>query len=111
MRSQEVDQAIHQCLESIASELKQLSLWQETPPSPEAMASQQPFCVDTLTFQQWLQFILVPRMQALLSAGQPLPHSADIAPMAEESFKHQQIPAVTLVGHLRELDQLITENP
>ncbi|MDX1589831.1 MAG: YqcC family protein [Oleiphilaceae bacterium] len=111
MRSQQVDQAIHSRLDAIAGELRQLALWQETPPPESALSSHQPFCVDTLTFQQWVQFVLLPKMRSLLEAGQPLPHSADIAPMAEESFRQQQVPAVTLVRHLRELDRLITENP
>jgi uncharacterized protein YqcC (DUF446 family) len=34
----------------------------QTPPSTEALASDQPFCVDTLTLPRWLQFIFLPTL-------------------------------------------------
>ncbi|TVP60760.1 MAG: YqcC family protein [Halomonadaceae bacterium] len=111
MRSDSIDLAITDCLLAIAQELQQLDLWQQTPPAASDLASQQPFCVDTLTFQQWLQFVLLPQVQQLIDAGQPLPAAAAIAPMAEESFRHQAIPAAVLVNRLRELDRLISDNP
>ncbi|AWN14617.1 hypothetical protein SALB1_0410 [Salinisphaera sp. LB1] len=60
-------------------------LWHdEVPaPAPAAMASRTPFCADTLTFTQWLQFIFVPRMRDLIEAGGPLPAASGIAVMAE----------------------------
>lgn len=74
-------------LNAIAQELKALSWWQALPPTAEALASQEPFCLDTLTFPQWLQFVLIPRMQAMLDAGVPLPTHIALYPMATESFK------------------------
>ena len=55
----------------IERELRVLGWWQEQAPSAEALASQEPFCVDTLTFEQWLQWIFLPRMKQLLEAGAP----------------------------------------
>ncbi|MFT3929779.1 MAG: YqcC family protein [Spongiibacteraceae bacterium] len=70
----------------IEAELRRLQQWQRELPSPEALASSEPFCVDTLTFAQWLQFIFLPRMHALVAAGQLPPGKCEIKPMAEEYF-------------------------
>ena len=46
---------IAEVLIDIEAQLRQLGLWDKIPPSTEALASTQPFCVDTLTLPQWLQ--------------------------------------------------------
>jgi len=45
----------------LEAELRQLNLWAADPPTPEALASEQPFAVDTLALEQWLQFIFFTR--------------------------------------------------
>jgi len=57
----------------IERELRVLGLWASAPPSPVALASAEPFCVDTLEFEEWLQWIFLPRMKAILEDNQPLP--------------------------------------
>lgn len=94
-------------LQLIERELRGLGGWQSSPPEPEALASEQPFCVDTLEFEQWLQWIFLPRMQALLSSGAPLPSSCAIAPMAEMAFAQRLAPAQTLLSVLGEFDRLL----
>ena len=78
---------IAEVLIDIESELRQLGLWDRVPPSSQALASDQPFCVDTLTLPQWLQFIFLPTLYQLLEDDQALPARCGIAPMAEEFFK------------------------
>ncbi|MDZ7925176.1 MAG: YqcC family protein [Marinagarivorans sp.] len=56
-------QFIAHLLHSLVLELKRLGEWQATPPSPAQLASQWPFCVDTLTFYQWLQWVFVIKIQ------------------------------------------------
>ncbi|SDI57006.1 Uncharacterized conserved protein YqcC, DUF446 family [Ferrimonas sediminum] len=85
--------------------LQQAQLWQKTPVSAEALASTQPFAVDTLSLPQWLQFIYLPKLQALLEAGQPLPTRVSVAPMAEETFGDAQ-PA--LVAAIAQLDAVLS---
>lgn len=55
-------------LRAIQAELQSLQLWTELPPSAAALASQAPFCCDTMPLQQWLQYVLLRRMQALIDA-------------------------------------------
>nr|WP_246506749.1 YqcC family protein [Kistimonas asteriae] len=75
----------------LEAELKGQALWEAMPPSPEALASTNPFCVDTLAFTQWLQWIYIPRLRAIMDHGAALPTGSDIKPYAEEAIKPQQI--------------------
>ncbi|MEG9488561.1 YqcC family protein [Mannheimia indoligenes] len=64
-------------------------LWEATPPSPEALANEQPFCVETLTPTQWLQWVFIPRMRAILEATADLPRNFAITPYLEEALKNE----------------------
>lgn len=95
-------------LNAIERELKQLSLWQSEYPSAEALSSQQPFCCDTLSFEQWLQFIMLPRMKALIDGKHPLPSNIAVAPMAEETLKHLGFKANPLIKCIADFDKLLS---
>jgi len=92
----------------IEAELRTLGLWDPEPPPAEALASDQPFSIDTLTFPQWLQFIFLPTLYHLLDTGEPLPRRCGIAPMAEEYFRGLQLPSDPLVAALLHIDQLLS---
>ncbi|WFC63834.1 YqcC family protein [Pseudomonas sp. REST10] len=92
----------------IECELRVLGWWQEQAPSTEALASQEPFCVDTLTFEQWLQWIFLPRMKQLLEAGAALPSVSGIQSMAEMVYREQSGVARRLLELLGEFDRLLT---
>ena len=87
-------------------ELRGLGLWAQHPPDAELLASQQPFCVDTLGFEQWLQWIFVPRMTAIIRQGQNLPAAFSIAPMGEEALAWLGRRRNTLVAILTRIDGL-----
>ncbi|MBA4242986.1 MAG: pseudouridine synthase [Pseudomonas sp.] len=95
----------------IERELRVLGWWQEQAPSAEALASQEPFCVDTLTFEQWLQWIFLPRMKLLLETGAQLPSVSGIQAMAEMVYREQPGPARRLLELLGEFDRLLTRAP
>jgi len=90
--------------------LRQLDLWSATPPSHEALSSEQPFAVDSLEFEEWLQFIFLPTLYEVLESGGSLPERCAIAPMAEETVGKTALPTEALISTLRELDRLITES-
>ena len=90
------------------AELRQLGLWDKLSPSPEALASEQPFSIDTLTLPQWLQFIFQPTIYQLLEQGQPLPDRCGIAPMAEEYFRGLGLASAPLEQALLEMDKLLS---
>ncbi len=92
-------------LSAIETELKASQLWSEERPSDEALASTQPFCIDTLTLPQWIQFILLERLRTMIEQQQPLPTQCGVEAIAEEYFKHSPISGETLVKLLAQLDE------
>ena len=100
--------AIAAQLIDLEAALRQLDLWSDTPPSQEAMSSEQPFAMDSLEFEEWLQFIFLPTLHEVLGSGSALPERCAIAPMAEETVGKKTLPTEALISTLRELDRLIT---
>ncbi|MFD2016069.1 YqcC family protein [Vibrio olivae] len=49
-------------LEELERELQALGLWQTESPTLKQLSSREPFSVDILTPQQWLQWIFIPKM-------------------------------------------------
>lgn len=90
----------------LEAELRRFGYWQAEPVSAAALASNEPFAVDTMTLVQWLQFVFIPRMHALAAAGGPLPARCDVATVAEEYFRGGA-GLEPLLALIRELDQLI----
>jgi uncharacterized protein YqcC (DUF446 family) len=91
----------------IESELRRLDLWQSEPPSAAALASTEPFCIDTLNFPQWLQFIFLPRMYALAQAEQLPLGRCEIQPLAEQYFAELHLPVTPLIDCIGRLDTAI----
>lgn len=100
------EQQVQQRLLAIETQLRQAGLWQTVAPTSEAFASTEPFCVDTMTPLQWLQWIFLPRMQALLDGGAPLPVSLAIAPYYEVWLEGETPERARLLHCLNEFDQL-----
>ena len=94
-------------LDELEHSMRDGAFWSNASPSPEALSSQQPFCVDTLEFEEWLQFVMIPRFRWMIEQRVSLPTSCDISPMAEEAFKDRSGVQVTLV--LRKIDRLLTQ--
>lgn len=100
---------ISRLLNEIEHELRQLELWRSAPPSPEALASTEPFCVDTLSLSEWLQWILIPRMRALIEGQLPLPGNCAIHAIAVESFKDPSLDCSALLALIEALDTALSE--
>lgn len=83
-------------------------LWEITPPSSEAMANPQPFCMETLTPTQWLQWIFIPRIEALLDANADLPRNFAITPYLEEALKNERY-LVAISEPLLKLETLLKD--
>ena len=93
----------------IEAQLRQLGLWDKIPPSSEALASEQPFAVDTLTLPQWLQFIFLPTIRDMIDAGVSLPDRCGIVPMAEEFFRDTGLACDELLVALARVDELLSD--
>lgn len=89
---------------ALQAQLKQLSLWCDTPPDQAAMASSMPFCYDTMPLEQWLQFIFIPRMHVLLDTQSELPNKISVLPVAEHAFDSLGPAAAPLLAIIQQLD-------
>ncbi|MGF1684268.1 YqcC family protein [Photobacterium makurazakiensis] len=76
-----------QLLVKLQQTMQQQQLWETTEPSAQALASVEPFAIDTLSCAQWLQWIFIPKMNQLVQLGLPLPTQFEIAPYVEEAMK------------------------
>lgn len=90
-------------------EMRQHGLWSVLPPSDRALASQEPFCVDTLLFEEWLQWVFLPRMKLILEANLPLPGASGIRVMAEQVYAERLGSLDGLLKALEAFDRLIEE--
>jgi uncharacterized protein YqcC (DUF446 family) len=100
---QQLNQDISALLQLIEAEMMRRQLWSEQPPGAEALASAQPFCVDTLSFEQWLQFVFVPTLHGIIASGDSLPETCAVAPMAEMALPGR-VDTKALVDLLRQAD-------
>lgn len=93
-------------LHALETLLRDRALWQEIAPQPEAFASTQPFCLDTLAPLEWLQWVLIPRMHALIDAGQPLPQAFAVSPYYEMALEEAHPAREVVLIELQKLDKL-----
>ncbi|ACX82815.1 Domain of uncharacterised function, DUF446 [Aggregatibacter actinomycetemcomitans] len=82
-------------LQNLQKTMERLALWQTMPLQEDAFLSEQPFALDTMSPTEWLQWIFIPRMYALLESQAPLPSQIAISPYLEEALKED--------GYLAEL--------
>ncbi|RYY73401.1 MAG: YqcC family protein [Gammaproteobacteria bacterium] len=101
--------AVAEILIEIEKELRELRLWEFESPSEDALASTQPFAIDTLNFPQWLQFIFVPRLYLMAEQRLSLPRVSGVKPMAEEYFRVLNLNSALLIAHLEKMDKLLSE--
>lgn len=89
--------------------LRHKNLWQAERPSGKSLASTAPFAIDSLNFEQWLQFIFIEKMLQILQLNLPLPTAMTITPMATEYFKLQSDNCPAIVTLLTRIDVTINE--
>lgn len=98
-----------QRLDQLETLMRDYQHWQETPPSASALASSQPFCLDTLEPLEWLQWVLIPRMRALIAAQQPLPQNFAVAPYFEVALASGTPGHAPILRSLAQLDALFSD--
>ncbi len=91
---EQIYQSLFELLIALEAAMQSEGLWSTQSPSPEALASQMPFCCDTLSFQAWLQFVFIPKMNALIKSNASLPATLLLLPMAEETLSSASVPSV-----------------
>ncbi|WP_099142104.1 YqcC family protein [Xenorhabdus kozodoii] len=102
-------QILHK-LQLIEATMKTVGVWQNHPPKPEAFESTEPFSIDTMSAETWLQWVLIPRMRAMIEQEASLPTAFTIAPYFEEAYREEMARFLPLLEHLRALDNLFTQD-
>lgn len=97
-----------QLLAQLEDEMRKQQLWAVQPPSPEALASTMPFMYDSLELHEWLQWVFVPRLRALVDAQGQLPCQSHIHPLAEHEWSQRgDFDGRRMLALLLELDELL----
>ena len=99
---------VGQILLNMQQQMEALALWQQHAPSAEAMASKMPFACDAMSFENWLQFIFIPRLNSIIEAKATLPTKIAIAPMAAHVWQ-SNIEYQPLIKILLQLDTLFND--
>ena len=106
----DIEHTLREQLLALEAEMRAADLWGAAPPSDEAMQSTLPFMFDTLRIEQWLQWVFLPRMHALLDARGALPGACGIHPLAEHEWQTRQLdpwPGAVL-ARLLQIDALLS---
>lgn len=93
----------------IEAELKRLNRWSSDQLPPEMFENMGAFGSNTMAFEQWLQFILIPRIHTTVEENGDFPQSSNLAPYATRVFDGDR-EAEHLQNLLYDLDGLINEN-
>ena len=89
-------------------EMENVGLWSDLSPSDEALMSSEPFCCDTMSFTNWLQWIFVPRMRYMVEANAQLPSKSAMYPMAAEALVDMQGEFKGILDSVKRLDMLLS---
>ena len=108
MRAADKYEHLMNLLNELQTELKLAGLWSDTEPSKAPLSSIQPFGLDTLTFYEWLQFVLVKKLRLICDRRESLPDSSDVTTMAEEVFKSDEITSPAVIRILIIVDRFIS---
>lgn len=94
----------------IEEEMKRLGLWQDGPLREEQYEFRQAFAADTMTFAQWLQFVLIPKVKGIIEAGGEFPARSEVGAKAFREFvmwpAYGDLDAERLLRLLDEFDAL-----
>ncbi len=102
--------AIKAALLNLEQVLRQMELWggEQNRPSEKALNSQSPFCLDTIEFHEWLEYVLIDKLTMMLESEATLPEKMLVHTYAQEKYRGQWTKYRELIGALHKLDALIT---
>ncbi|GAD78348.1 YqcC family protein [Vibrio ezurae] len=100
-----ISKQMQKLLLSAQSRLEDAGLWEANMPSQEALSSLQPFAIDTLRPEQWLQWIFIPKMQQLITMNLTLPSGFEITPYFEQACG-DDIRWYPVLDVLRQIDEV-----
>ena len=103
----DIPNRIADILLEVEATLRSHGLWDAGQPAVSALSSTQPFCLDTLRFEQWLQWVFLPRMKHTLEGTKPLPEKSGIFVYAHEYLRKGDPSTNNLLTLMKRFDDLI----
>jgi len=104
----DIPRRIADVLLDVEANLRTSGRWDPDRPPDTALSSSQPFCLDTLRFEQWLQWVFLPRMKRIIEQQQPLPSKSAIFVYAQESLPGKDRANSDLLNLIKNFDELIS---
>lgn len=103
----DIPNRIADILLEVEANLRTSGNWNNCRPADAALASTEPFCFDTLRFEQWLQWVFLPRMKQVLEQRKPLPSKSGIFTYARDYLGKNDPMAGNLLNLIKRFDDLI----
>jgi len=104
----DIPNKIADVLLEVEASLRVYGKWDESKPKENDLRSSIPFCMDTLKFEQWLQWIFLPTMKDAIEKTKPLPLESAIFEYAEECLREGDPLTDQLLRQLKYFDDLIS---
>ena len=104
----DIPNRIADVLLEVEANLRTHGKWDEYKPNTIDLKSSIPFCMDTLKFEQWLQWIFLPTMKDTIEQTKPLPLESAIYEYAEEYLRKNDPSTEQLLKQLKLFDDLIS---
>mgnify|MGYP000597378316 CR=1 FL=1 len=103
----DIPNRIADVLLEVEATLRTSGKWEKSRPAAAALVSPEPFCLDTLRFEQWLQWIFLPRMKRIIEQQKPLPPRSGIHVYAHEYLRNSDLSTGRLLKLIKRFDDLI----
>ncbi|MEZ4087446.1 MAG: YqcC family protein [Candidatus Gracilibacteria bacterium] len=94
-------------IDEIVAEIQRLGRWNSGSLSPEKLENMGPFGMNTMPLEEWIQFVLVPRVQEIVEKKGEFPQSS-ISTYAVKYFDGD-LDGQRLLQLIVEFDQIVNE--
>lgn len=90
-------------------EMQKIGFWEDEEKKPEAykLQSKEPFCIDYLSFSQWLQWVYIKKMREFIKIFGKLPTQSGLLAIAEEAWKGEELKCRKLLLIVECLDLIV----
>ena len=102
-------QVVEEKINAVEAEMKKVGMWMDQP--PENMEVTGAFGSGTMAFEQWLQFIFIPRVRSIIAEKGEFPNRSQVSQKAFREWKQwgNEDQYDPLIEKLQEFDGLFNE--
>jgi uncharacterized protein YqcC (DUF446 family) len=74
-------------VDEIEAEMRRIGDWQSEPPPPEAFRDMGAFGHQTMAFEQWLQWVFLPRVREIVAERGDFPGASQVSQQAYKEWR------------------------